>query len=655
MQNPPSTISFRRFLLSRLLLLMLPILFGTVALTYSVTYRKARSALLETARQNLTESAIRYGDQLGRVMTSLTHDISTHAQLLGQSSQPQVVLEQLNQQSLPYRFHCLRLYPIATPDLLATQDPIASTCETQQKLDDITTQRWPKEQPNVAADELLEVDVLSNPPVQQKMVSDRAIGGLRATDTLNLRLTSPVYQEGQLTYLLIAEVGLSELTSRKRSSLVGSPIVIDDQQRVLFHPIPEQVGGLLQEQPETKALQPVFENAIRGRNASLHLFPNGEEMVAGYTAIASPLPQQTDEQWVIIAFTRLDAALAEVKAIRRWLLALLLVLTLALVGTSMLIMLYLTRALAQPIERLRDAVLNEHQIQTRKIPQTSPILEFNQLTDAINNMIRRLVSWAEELEGVWQEARQANQLKNEFLAGISDQLRTPLNGSIGAIQILKDELYETPEEQAEFLAIAEATTLQLKNLIDDILTLSLLERGEAEVDLERFDLNVVLQQVLPTQTKTASEKKLAMKTQDFPDTSIWVYGDRQKFQRVLNSILNNAIKFTSAGVITLTLDILAAAESNIDSPSNQIMRFMVQDTGIGIAPERQPYLFEPFTQGTGELYTGVKNAGMGLAIAQNLMTMMGGDIALYSPGLDQGTCIWVDLPTAEKIPLSESG
>lgn len=624
---------------------MLPILVVTVAMTYSVTYRKARSALLETARQNLTESAIRYGDQLSRVMTSLTHDISTHAQLLSKSSQPQAVLEQLNQQNLPYRFHCLRLHPISSPI------PIASTCGVEQSQVDIDTDRWPTEKPAVAAQALLDIDVLPDPPIHQKMMRDRAVGGLKTTDTLTLRLTSPIYQDGQLTQLLIAEVGLSELTSRSRSSLAGAPIVIDDQQRILFHPFPEQIGGLLQEQPEAKALQQVFGNAIRGRNASLHLFPDGQEMVAGYTAIASPLPQQADEKWVIIAFTRLDAALAEVRAIRRWLLALLLVLTLALVGTSMLIIVYLTQALAQPIERLRDAVLNEQQIQTRKIPQTSPILEFKQLTDAVNSMIRRLVSWAEELEGVWQEARQANQLKNEFLAKIPDKLNTPLNGSIGSIQILKDELYETPEEQAEFLAIAEDKMLELKRLVDDVLTLSLIERGEAEVDLERFDLNAVIQQILPPQIKEAQKKKLVVECQDLPKNSVWVYGDRQKVQRVLNIILDNAIQFTSAGAITLTLHILSITESTIHSPSHQIARFQVQDTGVGIAPEQQAYLFEPFTNGPTDNPYVSGSVGMGLPIAHNLMAIMGGDIAVQSPGLDQGTAAWIDLPTAEKTSL----
>ncbi|MGB0560508.1 MAG: sensor histidine kinase [Spirulinaceae cyanobacterium] len=645
---PPRSTSFRRFLISRLLWLILPILLLGVGITYTVTYRKARSALLETARQNLTESAIRYGNQLSGTLASLTSTMATRAQLLGTSTDIQATLAQFDQQTLPYRVHCLQTYQVQTAQLLA------STCDAQL-LTRLPEMDWPSRQPdNLAQKPRLWVEVLLEPPPDgQANQAIAPIGGLQTASTLTLRLASPIYQAGQLTQILVAEVGLTDLTSRQPSSLAGAPVIIDSHNRILSHPAPHQVGRSVHEQRDAKRLEALVDNARRGRKTFVHLFSftdTGNELLAGYTAIASPLPHEPEQQWVIIAFTPLNAAIAEVQSIQRVLLALLVFMTFLLSSASIWVMLYIARAIARPIEHLRDAVLDETTIQVSKIPRTSAILEFNQLTDAINSMIRRLVSWTEELEGAWQEARLANQLKNEFLANISDEFRTPLNGLIGSLQILRQELYESPEEQAEFLAIAEAKTLRLKDLIDDMLTLSLLERGQAEVDLERVNLSEILQQVVLAQRPVAQAKALTLQSAPLPEETLWVHGDRQKLQRVLNIVLDNAIKFTPSGQIDLSWQILQGEERSLPSPSGQVIRIIIQDTGVGVSAEGLHKLFRPFVKAyETELYRGNKSTGLGLAIARNFMTLMGGDIALASPGLGQGTTVWIDLPIAQQV------
>lgn len=645
---PPAPTSFRRFLLSRLLWLILPIVLLGVGTTYTVTYRKARSALLETARQNLTESAIRYGRQVERNITSATSTVATTAQVLSTSNNMQATLTQLSQQQLPYVVHCLQTYQ------LQTQQVMASTCGADL-LQPVSAGRWPRRQPaNLTQESPPAIAVL--PPSATPTPNPR-VGGLQNVSTLNLRLMSPIYQDGELTQVLIAEVGLSELTSQRPSSLAGVPIIIDAEQRILSHPMSEQIGRYLHEQPNLKQLEALVKRALRGENRFIHLYSfteDGEELLAGYTAIASPLPEQPDAQWVIVAFTPLAAAIAQVKIIQQVLLLLLLCMTLLLAGAAVFSVFYVAQTIARPVERLRDAVLDEASIQSSKIPYTSSILEFNQLTDAVNSMIRRLVSWTEELEGAWQEARTASHLKDEFLANISDQLRTPLNGLIGSLQILRHGLYESPAEQQEFLAIAEAKSLGLKDLIDDLLSLSLLERGEAAVELERVHLDPLLQNLLQTQKPIAQAKNLTLQSQLADAPEIWVHGDGDKLQRVLEIVFENAIKFTDAGQIELQLEIVDASHSQVVSPSGQIARILVQDTGVGIPLEYQQKLFRPFVKAHNtELYRGGKSTGLGLAIARNFMHLMGGDIALSSAGPGQGTQVWVDLPISQHIDLSD--
>ncbi|NEO84912.1 MAG: two-component sensor histidine kinase [Spirulina sp. SIO3F2] len=642
----PST-SFRRFLLSRLLWLIVPILLLGVGTTYTVTYRKARSALLETARQNLTESAIRYGSQVERTITSATSTVATTAQILSTSTDMQATLTQLSQQQLPYMVHCLQTYSVQSQEL------VASTCGSRL-LQRFPVEPWPSRQPSNSAAELAPViEVLLAPATQDWPTPKQKVGGLQTVSTLNLRLASPIYQDGGLTQVLIAEVGLSELTSQRPSSLAGVPMIIDADQRILSHPVSERVGRYVQEQRHPKPLETLVKKAVQGENKFTHLYSlteKGEEHLAGYTAIASPLPDQPDAKWVIIAFTPLEAAIAQVKTIQQVLLLVLVLMTLLLSGATVLAVFYVAQMIARPVELLRDAVLDETSIQSSKIPYTSSILEFNQLTDAVNSMIRRLVSWTEELEGAWQEARMANQHKDEFLANISDQLRTPLNGLIGSLQILQHELYESPEEQQEFLTIAEEKTLCLKDLIDDLLTLSLLERGDAEVAIERFNLHEVLQQALKTQELAAHNKNLVLEHQPLGDGAIWVHGDGHKLQRVLSIVLENAIKFTATGQIDLSIEILPTGQSRIVSPSGQVARIVIQDTGVGIPLERQKQLFRPFVKAHDtEPYRGGKSTGLGLAIARNFMQLMGGDIALSSAGLNQGTRVWMDLPIAKQV------
>ncbi|TVQ57513.1 MAG: sensor histidine kinase, partial [Spirulina sp. DLM2.Bin59] len=361
-----------------------------------------------------------------------------------------------------------------------------------------------------------------------------------------------------------------------------------------------------------------------------------------------------DQRWVILAIAPLDQTLTPLGHIRQTLLTFLLALTFALIAATMVAILLIAREMARPVEQLRDDVLREEKLYvTERITQNFKIAEFNQLAGAINSMIRRLISWAEELEGAWKEAQLANQLKSEFLSTVSHNLRTPLNGIIGSLQILMDGYCDTREEELEFLDKAKQSTLYLKRIIDDILDLSQLEKGKLDVEMDRVPLTAVLEEAIALQDAALKAKNLTISFHAWPEPVV-VHADRDKLRQVFLSILDNAIKFTPQGEIKITTNLThhqpdlplangSVITQDLHSPSGQLAIITIQDPGVGVAPEQQAKLFRPFV-----LVHAASGAGLGLAIARNLMDLMGGAIELASPGVNQGTTVTLYLATAQR-------
>jgi len=229
---------------------------------------------------------------------------------------------------------------------------------------------------------------------------------------------------------------------------------------------------------------------------------------------------------------------------------------------------------------------------------------------------------AEELQKAHEAADMANRSKSEFLANMSHEIRTPLNAIIGFSSMALNA--ELPQRLHGYISnISNAGSLLL-NIINDILDLSKIEAGKLDIEQMPFTLDRTISNSISLVQDLASEKKLSFNVDVAPDTPLHLLGDSLRLNQVLTNLLNNAVKFTGKGEIILTVSSLELGADNVK------LLFSVRDTGIGLTPEQQAILFQPFTQGDGSTTRKFGGTGLGLSICKRLVEMMYGDIWVES-------------------------
>ncbi|MEH1769838.1 MAG: ATP-binding protein [Nostoc sp.] len=603
--------SFRRILVTRILLLFVPVLLvGEI-----VALNKARSSILGTARQNLTESAISKGERIEDAIAILKANLLSVSKTTvipsGSRIQEQEILTQLRQQ-LPASIECIQLTN------LLNQKIIASSCADQ------------------AIGELILPLPSDGIDVKSILPPKAGTTGKRNTQNqLQVVLSAPVSDSPRnLLYSLSIQSALYQQTINPPGSLTGAMVVIAEDGTILAHPFADWVGTNINQHPYASQLKSIIKNAIAGRNDSINLsFTDGKELVAGYTAIANPLSQQQQQKWVVLAVTSVENALFGLEEIK----LILIVLTVGLIGASLLASLYLAPYLARPVEELRDYALNIHSHHAAQpVPHNFQIREFNQLAQALDQMVERLKAGSEELEMAWKEAKTANQIKSQFLATTSHELRNPLNIIINCIRLVEDGLCDDREEEMEFLKRADETTIHLLGIINDLLDISKIEAGKLSVVSTPLDLRQILLEVINLQSVNVQQKGLQLKC-ELDSQVIPIKADAPKLKQVLINVIGNATKFTDTGSITITTEIQHS------SGQSQVV-VAVKDTGIGIDPTQQHKLFRPFVMVNGTTTRQFEGTGLGLAISRNLIELMGGSITLESAGLHQGTTLKITLP-----------
>lgn len=229
------------------------------------------------------------------------------------------------------------------------------------------------------------------------------------------------------------------------------------------------------------------------------------------------------------------------------------------------------------------------------------------------------------------EAEAASRIKDEFLATLSHELRTPLNAMQGWVQLLQRRNLN------ESLAARAFETIQrnldaLKQLIEDVLDVSRIIRGKLRLNVATTDMKAVVMAAIDTISPAIKAKRIQLTT-EIEQTGP-ILGDRNRLQQAIWNLLSNAVKYTpEAGNITVRLDRL-----------ERFVRLQVEDSGIGIAPEFLPYIFERFRQADSSTTRNHNGLGLGLAIVRHLIELHGGVVQAESPGLGQGATFTVMLP-----------
>ena len=250
-----------------------------------------------------------------------------------------------------------------------------------------------------------------------------------------------------------------------------------------------------------------------------------------------------------------------------------------------------------------------------------------------------VASYKREMDEQYEVAREALEAKSNFLANMSHEIRTPMNAIYGMAEILEGR--ESAGANKEYIAVIKRSSENLLSIINEILDFSKVDSGKMEILEEPYEFNEMLQDVISIIEFRMRDKNLRLLLNIDPNIPVRLVGDETRVRQILINLLNNAVKFTNQG--SVTLDMKWRNESSIYNMPVGRMTIYVRDTGIGISEENIGKLFTAFGQIDTKKNRNVEGTGLGLAISKSLADAMGGNISVES-ALGRGSVFTVVLP-----------
>ena len=266
--------------------------------------------------------------------------------------------------------------------------------------------------------------------------------------------------------------------------------------------------------------------------------------------------------------------------------------------------------------------------------------EIGELGEALNAMASQFQYTLKNLEKVMDEVLIAERAKGKFLGKMSHELKTPLNGIIGFTQLMQQES-NTTIEQLESLDIIEKNSLHLLGLINDVLEITKIESGKSSLNLSKFDLYQLLSSIEQMMRFKAQDKNIQLLFKIDPDIPRYIENDEDKLKQIIVHLIDNSIKFTSQGKVSLTVK----KKQNPQQDSVCSLYFKISDTGKGISAKNIDELFVTFAQRENGV-TPSDGMGLGLPMSKQLIQLMGGEISIKSE-IDRGTIVRFSIPLTE--------
>ena len=302
---------------------------------------------------------------------------------------------------------------------------------------------------------------------------------------------------------------------------------------------------------------------------------------------------------------------------------------------------FATRLLARPLARLENGIraVENGKLEPIEVSQTGDEIQF--LGESFNRMIAALASSEKQirenrellekrindrtsrLEQAMRSAQKANEAKSEFLANVSHDLRTPMNGVLGMLDIALD--HELPAEVREQLQTAHRCARSLLLLLNDILDMSKIEAGRMTLERIPFDVRTLLEDCIKSHQPRAAENRVELRFEVSPEVPEQIVGDPLRIRQVLWNLIGNAVKFTEDGAVTVRIGQQFASEG-----AASMLEIRVQDTGTGIPADKLLSIFEKFTQADGSVTRRFGGTGLGLAITKKLVELHNGELRVES-------------------------
>ncbi len=344
--------------------------------------------------------------------------------------------------------------------------------------------------------------------------------------------------------------------------------------------------------------------------------------------------------WAALIVQDTEEALAPVTTLRNQIIAFFVIVTILV----FVIAFYLSRRLSVPIRTLTNMA---HQIATGDLSHSVPVTshdEIGELAEAFNTMTANLRQSTHELISAKEAAEAGARAKSDFLATMSHEIRTPMNGVIGMTGLLLET--ELASDQRYYTETVRNSGNALLTILNDILDFSKIEAGKLEIEIIDFDLRHAVEETLELMAERASQKRLELVGNVFPDVYSAVRGDPGRFRQVLLNLIGNAVKFTESGEISVQILRLNETEDYID------IHVQVSDTGVGIAPTVTGHIFESFNQADNSTTRKYGGTGLGLAISKRIVELMNGHIGVTSE-LGKGSQFWFTLSLEKQSPNTQ--